>query len=232
MKKLVFLLAFSISVGILSSCSSRRNSSNSDDPKKGITSLKPTTGRPSTAVINASGDGLTPGINPNNRTTGSSKEQATAIANDAINRANNIATNRMLRLDTVSATEVINRLSASNKRQLEITAMAQKDEENQKIREYASMIIKDHQQLQVALDKLSGSSSTKIIVPRSKVHNPAAQHRNTSEYIQMTIEDHQNMIRLLEAARISDDAPLSAVAAKYLQVLKMHLSAAQELTKQ
>ena len=232
MKKLVLLLAFSISFSILSSCSSRRSSSSSNDGKSGVTSLKPTTGRPSKAVINASGDGLTPGINPHNRTTGSSKEQATAIANDAIYKANNLANNRMLRLDTLSATELINRLSASNKRQMKITAIAQKEDENEKAKEYASMIMKDHQQLQADLDKLNGSSSPKIIVPRSNVYNPSGQQRNTSEYIQMTIEDHQNMIRLLEAARISDNAPLSAFAAKYLQVLKRHLSAAQELTKQ
>lgn len=231
MKNLVLLVALSISVVTFSSCSSRRSSGSSD---KGITSLKPTTGRPSTSVINASGDGLTPGVNPHNRTTGSSKEQATTIANNAISKASSIATTRMLILDTLSASELINRLSVSNKRQIKITTIAQKEGENQKIKDYASMIIKDHQQLQTQLDKLSASALTgpsNFIVTRLKAHSPSAQHRNTGEYIQMTIEEHQIMIRLLEAASTSNEVMLSDFAAKHLNLLKAHLSAAQDLTK-
>ena len=235
MKNLVLLLAFGISVGILSSCSSRRNSSSSDDTKrKGIIGLKPTTGRPSTAVINASGDGLTPGVNSHNRTTGSSKENAVAIANEAISKANSLTNNMTRMLDTLSGKEFLRRFAASNKRQMKITATAQKEGESQKIKEYASMIMKDHQQLQRDLDKLTGSFAFEkldLVVTRSKALNSDAQHRNSSEYIQMTIEDHQNMIRLLEAARVSDDASLSTLANKYLPILKKHLSAAQDLTK-
>ena len=231
MKNLVLLVALSISVGTLSSCWSRRSSGS---PDKGITSLKPTTGRPSTSVINASGDELTPSVNPHSRTTGSSKEQATSIANDAISKASVIATSRMLILDTLSASELINRLSLSNKRQIKITRVAQQEGESQKIKDYASMIIKDHQQLQIQLDKLSAigpSRPSNFIVARLKAHTPSEQYRSTSEYIQMTIEDHQIMIKLLEAASVSNDVVLSDFAAKQLQVLKAHLSAAQDLTK-
>lgn len=234
MKTFVLVLAFSISIGILSSCSSRRSSSSSDNSKrKGITGLKPTTGRPSAAVINASGDGMTPGINPLNRTTGSSKEQATAIANDAISKASAVAMSPMPRLDTLTGTELTSRLSASNTRQIKITVQAQKEAESKKIRDYASMIIKDHQQLQTDLDKLSSGSGTNdeaLIVTRLRAVDPASQHRNTNEFIQMTIEDHQNMIRLLEAGSRSANPALKGFAVKYLPMLKKHLSAAQDLT--
>ncbi|RYY13992.1 MAG: DUF4142 domain-containing protein [Chitinophagaceae bacterium] len=234
MKYLVILTIFGASIAMLCSCSSRRKSENPDRPERtGITGLTPTTGRPSTAVIRASGDELTPGVNPHNRTTGSSRENATAIANNAINRANSESNAMMLRLDTITGTAFISRFSASNERQMKITTLAGKEGENQKIKDYAAMIMKDHQQLQTDLNKLSrntGIDQESLIVTRLQPLNPKAQHRNTTEYIQLTIEDHQNMIRLLEAASRSTNAPLKTFAAKYLPVLKKHLSAAQDLT--
>jgi putative membrane protein len=235
MKSVLYITFIGIALTQLTGCSSRRSSSDTaTGPRKSkISGLSPTTGRPSTAVINASGDALTPGVNSHNRTTGSSKENAVAIANGAINRANEKGATMMLRLDTLTGTQFIERFSASNQRQMTITKVAQKDGESQKIKDYASMILKEHLQLQADWSKISASDGVRgesLIVTKLQPIHHSAKLRDTSEYIQTTIEDHQSMIRLLEAASRSGNASLAAFAAKYLPLLKKHLAAAQELT--
>jgi hypothetical protein len=89
MKSLRVLSIVSVLLFLLSSCSSSRNTTDASGRKKTkVTGLRPNVRTPSTGVINATGDNLTPGINSVNRNGAGSEENAATIANAAISRAN------------------------------------------------------------------------------------------------------------------------------------------------
>jgi putative membrane protein len=245
MKSLPLLAIFSIAICLLSSCSSSRNSSAGAKPKKsGITGVRPNVKTPSIGVINASGDALTPGINSANRNGAGSEENATAIANNAITKANTAVRRPQLKLDTITGQDFISRISAIDKREVKMSQLALEKSANQKIKDYAAMTIKSHQQLQNDLDKLSANAAAKgaeliitslqfIQAPAGRVKSSAGEDKGDFDtgYIQTTIEDYQAFIRMLEGGSRSKDASISAFATKYLPVLRQHLSAAQDLTR-
>lgn len=245
MKSLPLLAMFSITIFLLSSCSSSRNTSGEARSKKSkVTTLRPNVKTPSVGVINASGDALTPGINSVNRNGAGSAENATAIANNAIMKANNATRRPQLKLDTVSGREVIDQISAIEDRETKISQVALEKSASQKVKDYAAATIKNHQQFKVDLDKLSSNGSTKdtelIVTSLQFIRSPAGGLKTSAGeskaafdtgYIQTTIEDHQAIIRMLEAGTRSKDAGISGFAAKYLPVFRQHLSMAQDLTR-
>jgi predicted outer membrane protein len=198
---------------------------------------------PSIGVINASGDALTPGINSANRNGAGSEENATVIANNAITKANTAVRRPQLKLDTITGQDFISRISAIDKREMKMSQLALEKSASQKVKDYAAMTIKSHQQLQNDLDKLSANAAAKtaelIITSLQFIQTPAGRIKSSGEdkagfdtgYIQTTIEDYQAFIRMLEAGSRSKDASISAFAAKYLPVSRQHLSAAQDLTR-
>jgi predicted outer membrane protein len=199
---------------------------------------------PSIGVINASGDALTPGINSANRNGAGSEENATAIANNAITKANTAVRRPQLKLDTITGQDFINRISAIDDREVKISKLALEKSASQKVKDYAAMTIKSHQQLRNDLDKLSANVAVKdteliitslqfIKASEGGVKSPAGENKANFDtgYIQTTIEDYQTFIRMLEAGSRSKDAGISAFSAKYLSVLRQHLSAAQDLTR-
>lgn len=243
MKSLPLLAIFSITICLSSSCSSSRNSA--AKPKKSkITGVRPNVKTPSIGVINASGDALTPGINSVNRNGAGSEENATAIANNAIIKANTAVRRPQLKLDTITGQDFISRISAIDKRETKMSQLALEKSASQKVKDYAVMTIKSHQQLQNDLDKLSANAAVKgaeliitslqfIQAPAGGVKSSAGENKADFDtgYIQTTIEDYQAFIRMLEAGSRSKDASISAFAIKYLPVLRQHLSAAQDLTR-
>lgn len=245
MKNLPLLAVFSITVCLLYSCASSRNSSGEARPKKSkITGVRPNVKTPSIGVINASGDALTPGINSANTNGAGSEENATAIANNAITKANAAVRRAQLKLDTITGQDFINRLSAIQERGIKISKLALEKSASQKVKDYAAMTIKSHQQLQNHLNDLSANAAIKdvvLIITRLQfitaseggVKSPAGENRANfdTEYIQTTIEDYQTFIRMLEAGSRSENTSISAFSAKYLPVIRQHLSAAQDLTR-
>lgn len=245
MKSLPLLAMFSITIFLLSSCSSSRSSSGDARPKKSkVTTLRPNVKTPGTGVVNASGDALTPGINSVNRNGVGSEENARTIANNAIMKASNAASRPQLKLDTVTGREFIDRIATIENRETKISQLASEKSPSQKVKDYAATTVKNHQLFKDDLNKLSASGSIKdaeLIITSLQFINSSAGVLKSSTgeskatfdtgYIQTTIENHQTIIRMLEAGNRSKDAGISAFAAKYLPVFRQHLSLAQDLTR-
>jgi putative membrane protein len=245
MKSLSLLSIFSLAFFLLSSCSSSRTSSGEPRPRKPkITGVRPNVKTPSIGVINASGDALTPGINSVNKNGAGSEENATAIANNAITKANTAVKRPQLKMDTITGQDFISRISAIDNREMKISQLALEKSANQKVKDYAAMTIKSHQQLQNDLNKLSANvaakgteliiTSLQFVKTSSEGAKPSAGESKAdfdTGYIQITIEDHQAFIRMLEAGSRSKDSSIIAFSAKYLPILRQHLSAAQDLTR-
>jgi putative membrane protein len=243
MKSLHSYAILMLTISFLYACSTRRNTSE-DNRKTGkptITGVTPTIKNPSRGVINASGDGLTPGIGSSNGA--GSEENATNIANNAISKANAAFRIPQQKFESLTDEDFLNRGFVSEMTEIKMSRLAQQKTSNKKIKNYASMILNDHQQIENELKKLSADKKIKLsdsINGGMQTIKTAANQLNSStedmernfdlEYVQMMIAGHRNAVNLFEAGSKSKDPEIRAFAIKYLPMLRMHLSEAQELT--
>lgn len=238
MNRLNILTCICIVAAALCSCSSRRSP---EEKKTKITGLSPVTKNPSVGVVNASGDALTPGIHSTNNNSAGSQEKAAQIANNAIMKASSSVRDQ-LGLYALTGQDFISRATSSGDWEIEAGKLALEKSASAKIREYATMVLKDHREIREAFAKLASGgaklSDTLITSLQASSRNirqtampPAGSAAFDASYITMTIQDHRELIRLFEAAGRAKDETISAFAKKYLPVLRQHLAAAQELTK-
>lgn len=243
MKIFQILAVISLFTCVTYSCSISRSSSSADNKKQKskITGVTPTVKNPSRGVINASGDGLTPGIGPSNGI--GSEENATNIANNAIFKANAAFRAPQQKKDSLANEDFINNSAALEMMEINISKVAQQKTNNKKIKEYATMSLNDHLQIQNDLKRLYISKNIKltdVIHSDLRKIKTATDQLNTSadggkgdfdfNYVQMTIETHQKNVKLFEDGIQSGDPAIRVFAAKYLPLLRNHLSAAQALT--
>jgi len=239
-----FLACLCILACLMDACSSSRSSSSSKAKKSKITGVRPDVKNPSPSLLNASGDALTPGINSTNRNGAGSEENAAAIASDAIHKANAGLRNQ-LGIVAFTGDDFISRISTSDDWEIKTGQMILERSENESVKKYAAMVLKDHQAIQEDLDRLSAGTAIKLsdtLITSLQSVRTAALDLNSfknsdkrtldMDYVQLTIQDHQNLIRLFEAAGRSDDPQISAFGKRHLPLLRQHLSEAQELTKQ
>ncbi|SHG55102.1 DUF4142 domain-containing protein [Pedobacter caeni] len=213
---------------LIYSCSTSRNSSPEGKKKRTkITTINPAIKAPSGSVINASGDGLSQGINQP-RGAGS-KENATNIASDAIERANAIAKGKQQKLETLTDTELINRMTAAQQTEISVSKSALQTTSSTKIKDYANLIIEQHTEIKKEL--------TSIALQKNMVMDAEASWNSSPKtdlgFVKTMIESNRNLITLYTVAGSNaKDAELRAFALKKLPLLKKNLEAAQELTKE
>lgn len=226
---------------LIFSCSSSRKSSEEQTGKRRstLTSVKPNVKNPNRAVLNASGDGLTPGIAQNNGA--GSEENAASIANNAINKAGAAARAAQQKSGNLSDEDFINKVAVSEMMEMLISRSIQKTTANKKIKDYAAVILNDNLKIQSELKMItenkhivladsvnSGLQSVKASAEKMETSN--ANGQGDLEYVQMMIADLQSTIRLFEAGSRSKDPVINAFAVKHLPLLRKHLEDAQELT--
>ena len=225
MKSFRILIISALLSGLISSCSSTINSSRDQNKKRTkITGVTPSVKNPNRSVINASGDGLTPGIGQQ-RTAGS-EENASNIAQNAIARANATIKNNQQQLESLTEEALIDKLSTALQMEIRLST-AQLTSTDNKIKSYAARVLNDHKQTQAALVKLSTQRNLPFVTSASV----KAPKKTDLEFVQRMIESNQHMIGLYNIAAKSKDPQISAFASKQLPILKNHLEAAQDLTK-
>lgn len=215
--------------GLLSSliCSCSRSISSSKDQNKKrtkITGVTPTVQNPNRSVINASGDGLTPGIGQQ-RSAGS-EENATNIALNAIAKANASIKNNQQQLESLTEEELLDKLSTVLQMEIKLSN-AQLSSSDSKVKYYATTVLNDHKQTYKELVKLSTQRNIPFLTPGSA----KALKKADLEFVQMMMESNQNLIKVTTLASKSKDKEIRAFAAKQLPILKNHLELAQELKK-
>lgn len=243
MKSLQLLPVTIIVFCLISSCSSSRKSSEEQTGKRKntLTSVKPNVKNPNRAVLNASGDGLTPGITQNNGA--GSEENAASIANNAINKAGAAARAAQQKSGNLSDEDFINKVAVSEMMEMLISRSIQKTTVNKKIKDYAANILSDNSliqnELKIVMDNKhivladsvnSGLQSVKKSA--EKIEASEVNGKADLEYVQLMIADLQSTIRLFEAGSRSKDPVINNFAVKYLPLLRKHLEGAQELTKE
>lgn len=214
--RILTLLAF---LGCLVySCSSSRN----QNKKRRITGVTPAIQNPNRSVLNASGDGLTPGIGQL-RAAGS-EENAASIANNAIAKANQAVKKNLQNLEVLTEEQLADRMVNELQTEVQLCKNTQEKTSNSQIKAYAKAVLNDHAQIQNDLKKLSALKNVLSVVPKST--NTIA--KTDLNFVQMVIESNQNLIAIYTVGSKSKDAAIRTLALKHLPVLKTHLEAAQE----
>lgn len=121
--------------------------------------------------------------------------------------------------------------------EVELGTLAQQKAANQKVKDFGSMMVRDHSKANDEMKALAQSKGivlpTAISADEQKVKNDLSS-KSTADfdkaYVSEMIDDHQKDIKEFEdAANNCKDADLKAFAAKTLPTLKMHLSTIQKI---
>lgn len=212
---------------LIYSCSTSRNLSPGGKSKRSkITTVNPTINNPTRSVINASGDGLTPGIQQP-RAAGS-KVNANNIASNAIERANSNAKVKQLLLESLTDAELINRIAAAQQMEISASNRVALTSANDKIQNYARIVSTDHSEIQKELKKLSTQKNIKLEQGVLLGGTP----KTASDFIKMMVESNRNLIALYTRGSSSNDPELKQFMLKQLPILKKHLEAAEELSRE
>ena len=231
----IFTIAAALCICI-SSCSTSRKSK--------ITTLGPNTTNPSQGVIAASGDALTMGIPNGNSNGGSaiSNQNASNIANAAISRASTGVMSSK-NVDSLNDVNFVSRTALVEMADITRSKAILNTSTNKLIKDYAAMILNDHQRIQKELSVLS--ETKRVALPdslkaglqsiKSSANQISSGSTNTNnidlEYIQTMIDDHQSAIKLFSDRAKSKDPEIKSFATKNLPILRKHLVAAQDLKK-
>jgi len=212
---------------LIYSCSTSRNLS-AEGKRKGskITTVNPTINNPTRSIINASGDGLTPGISQT-RAAGS-KVAANNIASDAIGRANMIAKGKQLSLEALTDAELISRIIAAQQMEISASNRAVRTVSKDKIKDYANLISADLTAIQKDLKKLS--SQKNIVLEKDVLWGGTP--KTDLGFVTMMLESNRNLISLYNRGSNADDPELKEFALKQLPILKKHLEVALELSQE
>lgn len=228
---LIFVVLF-----FLSSCYSSRGGSAEDRKtrKTTLTGVTPTIKNPSRGVINASGDGLTPGIGSANGA--GSEENAIQIANNAILKAKTAFNVPSAKLDSLSSSDFVITSAIGITTQISINKMATQKANSKRIKAFAERVLKSSQEMQKELKLLSIRKN--VVWPDSvssgfqtvQAGMQASKDDFDLNYLQMMIDMQRRSIRSFESANTMKDSSIKVFIGKYLPMLKVQLLELQELS--
>lgn len=115
--------------------------------------------------------------------------------------------------------------------EMEVARLAREKAQSSDVKEFAAMIMTDHQK---ANDELKALAARKNITLPARLGEDEQKHVDElaklsgaefdKKYVDLMVEDHEDDVKLFkEAADDSDDADLKAFAAKQLPTLQKHL---------
>ena len=121
--------------------------------------------------------------------------------------------------------------------EVELGNMALQKSQNEKVRQFAQMIVDDHTKANEELKTLAASKNvtlpTDVNTKQKSTMNKLNSMSGTNfdkEFIKTMIKDHENTIRLFEReSERGNDADAKAFAAKNLPTLRSHLEMARSL---
>jgi putative membrane protein len=122
--------------------------------------------------------------------------------------------------------------------EVEAGNLAQQKAANQRVKDFAAMMVRDHSQANQELKSMVASRNFMLPDSLSKMHRSHVQNLQKATnnfdktYMNMMVKDHNEDVSKFEkASRNLTDAQLKAWAAKTLPVLKMHRDSAQAINK-
>lgn len=236
MKILNKSLFLAISTCLLISCSASKNASSDDSDD-----IRPRVKTPGQSIINASGDGLSPSINPLSGNRGTGANNAVNITNNAINNARLTAKEQSLKRDSLTDEDFLNKAALYIATEADISKVAQDKSDINDIKAYSKTLVSGQKPIQDDLQQLSSGLNIKLAAIThgdlkypsflADKNNPVNVNDFNFNYVQSMIEGQRNAIRLFETGAKSKNQQVVDFSNKYLPVIKARLSGAQDLTK-
>jgi len=180
---------------------------------------------------------------------GSKSEKDSTSVTDAITRTDTTApaTDSMnKKVDTVASTASLSKESltflsnVANVSQLEVKLgeLAQQNAKNQRVKDFGSMMVKDHNQARQEVKNLVQGSNLMIndSLPMNAKKEYAMMESKKGAafdkaYSAMMVKGHTAVIKDFEKARSLPEPSVKSFVDKTLPVIKTHLDSAQALTK-
>jgi putative membrane protein len=127
----------------------------------------------------------------------------------------------------------IEKAAKSGQAELQISQIAADRATNPQIKEYASMVVNDHQQMNSDLAALAAKKG--VTLPATDAKSDKWSKKKTDEfdkdYVKEMTDAHEDAVSLFEKAAKSDDPDVAAFAQKYLPKLQAHYTAAKDFKK-
>lgn len=120
--------------------------------------------------------------------------------------------------------------------EVELGKMAQDKAQNQRVKDFGAMMVKDHTAANTEMKTLADGKS--VVLPSSLGEDHQKHVNDLNEktgaefdkaYMSMMVDDHKKDISEFEDASKNDDADVKAFASKTLPVLRTHLDSAQAI---
>jgi len=133
-------------------------------------------------------------------------------------------------------------LNTINKGEIDTGQLMQNHAESQSVKDYANMLVNDHQDAQKQLESTAGQNNINLTTNAAlQKHSEAAENRLKNEsgaqadkaFINDEVRDHTTAIRRLKALEPNvTDSGLKSVIDSSLQTMQKHLDAAKKLQSQ
>ncbi len=169
------------------------------------------------------------GCDDSDKTTVDSKDTSSTMMTDT---SSNMSSDNM-----ANQNDFVNTAAKDGMMEVQLGELAQKNGSSEAIKNYGSMLVKDHSK---ANDELKSIAAAKnISVPAGLSSDQTSHIQDMSAktgkdfdkaYIDMMVEDHDKAIELFEKqSNDNSDAELQAFAKKTLPALQQHLAEAKKL---
>jgi len=127
----------------------------------------------------------------------------------------------------------LEKAAKASQAELQISQIATERAGNPQVREFAQMIVSEHQQLNRELTDLAAAKGVTLPVSAAKLDKWSAKKANEfdKDYVNEMVSQHDEAVSLFEKAVKSEDPEIAAFAQKYLPKLQAHHTAAKDFKK-
>ena len=186
-------------------------------------------------------------INACNSGSGSSSEKDSTSITDPITRTDSTAKvdSAQVKKDTIASTILTSAslnfladVANASQAEVKLGELAQQNAQSQRVKDFGSMMIRDHQQArQEVLAMTQGSNlviSDSLNTKAKKEYADLQSKKGAAfdkAYAQMMVKGHREVIKEFEKSSKLPDASVKSFIDKTLPVIKVHLDSAQALAK-
>jgi predicted outer membrane protein len=210
---------------------------------------------PNPVVLSGNGTSVIPVDNINTNTTGNSLIRTSgttttaaaatapgmATANSTGNYTMEMADADNAAIAKAKAREFMEQSAVISSSAITLSGLALKNGQRAEIKNFAAVVIKDHNALDTELQAMSRGKNMSIATSGTNlsaaVRDKAASLANTDTkqfdktYVDLMVKDYKRTVALFEQGTKSTDPKVKAFAAKQLPALKLHLQQAVSLAK-
>ncbi|HET7537265.1 MAG TPA: DUF4142 domain-containing protein [Candidatus Didemnitutus sp.] len=127
----------------------------------------------------------------------------------------------------------IEKVAKGGQKEVQLAQIAAERATNPQVKEYAQMLVTDHQQMNNEVMTLAANKGVQLPVESPKLDKWSNKKANEfdKDFIKEMVDEHEDDISLFEKAAKSEDAEVAAFAQKYLPKLQSHYTQAKDLKK-